>query len=144
MERSRKAQCIYLFQKKAHTRPVYVQIFLCKSFPRKIIWVNFKPLCYCNFTEKIRKIQSIRFSHNLSNLILGSFWLPFGPKTWEQRFSQKITLLTFKVTSYKESKMFHTLTFYNTSKTFWASFLAHFGSFSTRKLKSKITPKTVN
>lgn len=95
-KKQKSSMRLFCYRKKTHFGPVFVQIFLCKAFPGKIIWVNFKPLRCCNFTEKIRKIQSIRFSQNLNNLILGSFWLPFGPKTSEQRFSQKITLFSFK------------------------------------------------
>ena len=38
-------------------------------FSQKIIWVSFKPLCCCKFSQKIRKIPQTGFSQHLNGIL---------------------------------------------------------------------------
>ena len=46
-----------------------------QDFSKNKWWVDFNPLCLCNFMQKIRRVQSTDFPQNLKNLILNPFWV---------------------------------------------------------------------
>ena len=61
-----------------------------KNFLQKTIRANFKPLCCCNFIQKIKTVTCTDFSKKLRRFILGPFGAPFDLKTSKQNFPPKI------------------------------------------------------
>ena len=94
-KKSKKLNASICYLKKTNFRSLFVQIPM-QDFSKKSIWVNFQPLCCCQFMLKIRKVPCIDFSQNLKNLVLGPFCTPFGPKTSKQIFFPKNILFNFK------------------------------------------------
>ena len=50
--------------------PLFAQKLQRKFFPKNIIYASFKPLCCCNFMQKLRNVLFIHFWLKLRNLIL--------------------------------------------------------------------------
>ena len=115
---------------------------LVQDFSWKITWVNLKPLCCFNFMLKIRKFLCTDLSQNLTNLILGPFWAPFGPKTSKESVSQKINLVNCKFLCYfnfmQKSIKFHALTLIIPQKPYFGLIL---GPFWHKTFITKLFPK---
>ena len=64
--------------------------FTVRFFSTKIIGVNFRPLCYCNFWQKIRKVSCISF-HKASHCGC-LFWASSDPNTFPKNIFPKTLL----------------------------------------------------
>ena len=64
------------------------------KFCPKIIWINFKPLCFVTSCQK-KKVPCSDSSSSLENFILAPIWPPIGPKTLKQNFCHKNNLGRF-------------------------------------------------
>ena len=95
-------------------------------FSKKVVYVNFKLTCYCNFMHKVGKSLKVHFCCDLKNLILGPFWPLLVQKPQNKIFPQKIILGYLKTLWYcnfmqKKSEKFYQLFFIKLEKHhFWA------------------------
>ena len=136
----------------AHSGTFLAQKFQNKVIPKKIIWVNFKSLCCCNFMQKkkqkrfmywlliipakphfgsllAQKLQNRAF---LEKKKIVSILSLYASVTWREgltkifphkKLFEPILSLHPAVTSCKKSEKFCVLTFYKTQKmSIWADF----------------------
>ena len=105
------------YSQNTHFQFLFVQWSQCKIFSTKIIWVSFKPLCYCNLMQKKTKNKKqkqkqkktyIDFSQNKTwKLHSRPIYLPknFKAKFLSQKTIKLVSSLYASVTSYKKSEI---------------------------------------
>ena len=106
-------------------------------FPKEIISANFKPLCYCKFMQKIRKIPIInffKFRVNFGTILAQKLQNKIFPKTFMTSivclFANVILEKIRRILSIHFSWTLENLI----PEPFWGLFAEHFFFFLTRSL----------
>ena len=92
--------------------------------------------------KKSEKSHALISSQNLKKLVLGPFWVLFGPKDFPKKKYESILIFSATVDSCKNSGMLHALIFDNKIEK-KISFLAHSRPLLAQKPQNKFFPKRI-
>lgn len=101
------------------------QPFGQKVFSKIIIYANFKSLCYCNFTQKIKKFHALMCEKTFKTTFWPHFWPLLAQKRQNETFPKKFSwsIIRLHAPLCKSTNLYAVSIFHKTLKTsIWAYF----------------------